>query len=107
MRVAGLVFNANTGSIFSAYQQMYLVTMQPSSGKLVRFEMVPFQIKRFRLNHVSGEDARWLERTMNTECARFGGRVELSEAKHLELHTVEAAVSPETLDADVGQGFGS
>lgn len=70
---------------------MYLVTMQPSSGKLVRFEMVPFQIKRFRLNRVSNEDARWLERTMNRECARFGGGVELSDTDHLELHTVEAA----------------
>jgi poly-gamma-glutamate synthesis protein (capsule biosynthesis protein) len=70
---------------------MYLVTMQPSSGELVRFEMVPFQIKRFRLNRVSIEDARWLERTMNRECARFGGRVTLSETHHLELDTVEVA----------------
>jgi len=69
---------------------MYLVTMQPSSGKLVRFEMVPFQIKRFRLNRVSNEDARWLERTMNRECARFGGGVELNDTDRLELHTVEA-----------------
>jgi poly-gamma-glutamate synthesis protein (capsule biosynthesis protein) len=70
---------------------MYLVTMQPSSGKLVRFEMVPFQIRRFRLNHVSQEDARWLKRTMHRECARFGGRVELSETNHLELDAVQAA----------------
>ena len=70
---------------------MYLVTMQPSSGELVRFEMVPFQIKQFRLNRVSMEDTRWLERTMNRECARFGGRVNLSETHHLELDTVEAA----------------
>jgi poly-gamma-glutamate synthesis protein (capsule biosynthesis protein) len=70
---------------------MYLVSMQPSSGELVRFEMVPFKIKRFRLNRVSMEDARWLERTMNRECARFGGRVNLSETHHLELATVEVA----------------
>ena len=72
---------------------MYLVTMQQSSGKLVRFEMLPFQIKRFRLNHVSREDARWLERTLNRECARFGGQVELSEANHLELHIVQDAIN--------------
>ena len=70
---------------------MYLVTMQRWSGKLVRFEMVPFQIKRFRLDHVSREDARWLRRTMNRECARFGGHVALSETDRLTLDTVAGA----------------
>jgi poly-gamma-glutamate synthesis protein (capsule biosynthesis protein) len=70
---------------------MYLVTVQPSSGKLVRFEMVPFQIKRFRLNHVSREDARWLQRTMHRECAKFGGHVKLNETNHLELDAVQDA----------------
>ena len=64
---------------------MYLVTMQPRSGKLVRFEMVPFQIKRFRLNYVSSGDARWLRDTLDRECARFGGLVELSETDRLTL----------------------
>jgi poly-gamma-glutamate synthesis protein (capsule biosynthesis protein) len=70
---------------------MYLVTMQRSSGKLVRFEMVPFQIKRFRLNHVSREDARWLERTMSRECARLGGHIALSETDRLMLDTADSA----------------
>ena len=70
---------------------MYLVTMQPRSGKLVRFEMVPFQIKRFRLNYVSSGDAQWLKRTMNRECARFGGHVERSETGRWALHTVDSA----------------
>jgi poly-gamma-glutamate synthesis protein (capsule biosynthesis protein) len=70
---------------------MYLLTMQRWSGKLVRLEMVPLQIKRFRLNHVSREDARWLERTMNRECARFGGRVVLSETDRLTLDSAAVA----------------
>jgi poly-gamma-glutamate synthesis protein (capsule biosynthesis protein) len=70
---------------------MYLVTMQPRSGKLVRFEMVPFQIKRFRLNYVSRGDAQWLKRTMNRECARFGGHVELGETDRWTLYTVDSA----------------
>jgi len=70
---------------------MYLVTMQPRSGKLVRFEMVPFQIKRFRLNYVSSGDAQWLKRTMNRECARFGGHVERSETDRWTLDTVDSA----------------
>ena len=70
---------------------MYLATMQPWSGKLVRFEMVPFQIKRFRLNYVSRGDAQWLRDTMNRECARFGGHVELSETDRWTLDTVDSA----------------
>ena len=70
---------------------MYLVTMQPRSGQLVRFEMVPFQIKRFRLNYVSSGDAQWLKRTMNRECARFGGHVERSETDRWTLDTVDSA----------------
>ena len=66
---------------------MYLVTMQPRSGKLVRFEMVPFQIKRFRLNYVSTGDAHWLRDTLDRECARFGRHVELSETDRLTLGT--------------------
>jgi poly-gamma-glutamate synthesis protein (capsule biosynthesis protein) len=73
---------------------MYLVTMQPRSGKLVRFEMAPFQIKRFRLNFVSREDARWLKDTLNRECERFGGHVELSETDRLTLDTVDSASVP-------------
>ena len=70
---------------------MYLATMQPWSGKLVRFEMVPFQIKRFRLNYVSREDAQWLRDTMNRECARFGGHIELSETDRWTLDTIDSA----------------
>ena len=76
---------------------MYLVSMQPRPGRLVRLEMVPFQIKRFRLNHVSGEDARWLERVMNRECAKFGSHVALSTGGRLTLDTVDsAAAAPAT-----------
>jgi poly-gamma-glutamate synthesis protein (capsule biosynthesis protein) len=81
---------------------MYLVSMQPRSGKLVRFEMVPFQIKRFRLNYVSRGDARWLKRTMNRECARFGGHVALSDTGRLTLDTVDgAAVAAPTRNRDI------
>jgi len=84
---------------------MYLVTIRRSSGKLERFEMVPFQIKRFRLNHVSREDARWLQRTMNRECARFGGHVALSETGRLTLDTVPSAVvAAPTRSRDTNQG---
>lgn len=69
----------------------YLVTVKPSSGRVIRFEMLPFRISQFRLNRASKEDARWLKRTMDRECARFGGRVVLNETSRLELVAVEAA----------------
>jgi poly-gamma-glutamate synthesis protein (capsule biosynthesis protein) len=82
---------------------MYLVTMQPWSGKLVRFEMVPFQIKRFKLNHVSREDAQWLRNTLNRECARFGGHVALSETDRLTLDKIDSvtvAAPPDNREFD-------
>lgn len=83
---------------------MYLITMEPWSGKLVRFEMVPFQIKRFRLNRVLRQDARWLERTMNRECARFGGHIALSETDRMTLDTEDsAAVATPAPSRDIDQ----
>ncbi|NKE73806.1 CapA family protein [Candidatus Manganitrophus noduliformans] len=64
---------------------IYLATIDPSSGKLVRFEMVPFQMKRFRLHRASEEDARWLEKMFNREGHPFGTWVELKEDLSLVL----------------------
>ncbi len=64
---------------------MYLLTMEPVSGRLVRLEMVPFRIRRFRLNRASPEDARWLATRMDRECSRFGSRVTLGEDNRLFL----------------------
>jgi poly-gamma-glutamate capsule biosynthesis protein CapA/YwtB (metallophosphatase superfamily) len=65
---------------------MYFVTLEPASGKLVRFWMVPMQIKRFRLNHTSKRDAQWLAKTLHRQCEHFGGDVELNEAHLLSLN---------------------
>ena len=65
---------------------MYFVTLQPASGKLVRFQMVPMQIKRFRLNHTPESDTQWLAGTMNTQCERFGGSVESDNENILSLN---------------------
>jgi poly-gamma-glutamate synthesis protein (capsule biosynthesis protein) len=55
---------------------MYFVTFDASEGRLLRLDMTPFQIRRFRLNRASKEDARWLRDTLGPECARLGTRVE-------------------------------
>jgi len=64
---------------------MYFASMDSSAGKLVRLVMRPFQIKRFRLNRASAEDARWIGDTLNGECKKFGTRLELDEDNFLIL----------------------
>jgi poly-gamma-glutamate synthesis protein (capsule biosynthesis protein) len=65
---------------------MYFLRMDPATGKLVRLEMVPQQIRRFRLNRVSDKDASWLRDILDRECRRFGGRIELSSENSLVLY---------------------
>ena len=55
---------------------MYFLTLDPSSGKLVRLAMRPMQMRRFRLNRPSAEDTRWLQERLDREGRRFGSRVE-------------------------------
>jgi len=64
---------------------MYFLRITPASGKLVSFEMVPFQIRQFRLNRAAEEDAAWLQDMFNREGRRFNSRVKLSKDLHLSL----------------------
>ncbi len=64
---------------------MYFVTMDPSTGKLDRFEMTPLQIKRFRLNYVSRNDAQWLRDTLSREGEKLETRVEMTAVNGLTL----------------------
>lgn len=56
---------------------MYFVSLDAASARLVRFEMMPVQIRRFRLNRASAKDSAWLRETLDHECARLGCRVEM------------------------------
>jgi poly-gamma-glutamate capsule biosynthesis protein CapA/YwtB (metallophosphatase superfamily) len=51
---------------------MYFVTIDAGRHELVRLEMTPFEIKRFRLNRASEEQARWLWHMLNRESGQFG-----------------------------------
>lgn len=64
---------------------MYFVTLDPGKGQLVRLEMTPLQIKRFRLQHPSDADRRWMLDTLNREYAVFGTRLEAGEAGRFRL----------------------
>lgn len=58
---------------------MYLPLLSGSSGHLLQMKMIPFQIRRFRLNRASGADARWLCDRLDRESARLGTRVTLND----------------------------
>src|SRR5690606_16095201 len=54
---------------------MYFPRLEAGTGRLVRLEMVPLRIRRFRLEILPPEDREWLRRTLDRECRRFGHRV--------------------------------
>jgi poly-gamma-glutamate synthesis protein (capsule biosynthesis protein) len=76
-------------SDYEAYRDdlalMYFVSMDPETGKLVRLQMIPMQIRNFRLNRASEADARWLGAVLNREGRKLGTRVELNEDHSLTL----------------------
>jgi poly-gamma-glutamate synthesis protein (capsule biosynthesis protein) len=64
---------------------MYFVSTNPSTGKLISLFMTPMQVKRFRLNHASVNDALWLRDVLNREGKKFGTSVELRADNTLAL----------------------
>jgi poly-gamma-glutamate synthesis protein (capsule biosynthesis protein) len=64
---------------------MYFVSTNPSTGKLVDLFMTPMQVKRFRLNHASETDVRWLKDVLNREGKKFGTLVDLQAGNTLAL----------------------
>jgi poly-gamma-glutamate capsule biosynthesis protein CapA/YwtB (metallophosphatase superfamily) len=64
---------------------MYFVTLDPSAGTLVHFEMTPLQIKRLRLNRASKDDAAWLRDMLIREGKALGTHVRLTADNMLTL----------------------
>ncbi len=64
---------------------MYFPAVDALTGRLVELQLTPMQIKHFRVNRASPEDAGWIMDTINRESRKFGFRVELSEHHRLEL----------------------
>jgi poly-gamma-glutamate synthesis protein (capsule biosynthesis protein) len=63
----------------------YLTGFDPSTGNLIRLEIVPFQIERFRLHRASAEDTRWLRDLLDREGEKFGTRAEARAGRPLAL----------------------
>lgn len=64
---------------------VYLPAVDASTGRLARLTLLPFQITRFRLNHVSHDDALWLRDTLNRESNRYGAQFVLTKDDALAL----------------------
>jgi poly-gamma-glutamate capsule biosynthesis protein CapA/YwtB (metallophosphatase superfamily) len=64
---------------------MYLPTLRARDGTLARLTMVPFQIRKFRLNYPTSEDATRVSCALDRESRRFGCHVERDEAGSLRL----------------------
>jgi poly-gamma-glutamate capsule biosynthesis protein CapA/YwtB (metallophosphatase superfamily) len=54
---------------------MYFAQVERVSGNVAELDMVPLQIRRFRLNRASDEDVDWLMRILDRESQRFGRRI--------------------------------
>ena len=65
---------------------MYFLTLNPHSGKLMRLQMTPLQVRQFRLQRASEQDQQWLARTMDRECRRLGAGVRRNSEGRFELY---------------------
>ncbi len=65
---------------------MYFAGIDPSTGKLLSLEMAPTEVKRFKVNRTSEENALRLRDILNREGKSFGTRVELGDTNILTLH---------------------
>jgi poly-gamma-glutamate capsule biosynthesis protein CapA/YwtB (metallophosphatase superfamily) len=64
---------------------MYFADIEPASGNLAGFEIVPLQIRKFRLGRPSKKDIEWLQQTLQRECQRFGTGIALDPGGRLVL----------------------
>jgi poly-gamma-glutamate synthesis protein (capsule biosynthesis protein) len=64
---------------------MYFASVDLSTSHLASLHMTPMQIRRFRLNRASEDDAFWLKDILNREGKKFGTQVELEADNTLVL----------------------
>ena len=65
---------------------LYFLQVDPASRTLVRLEMSPTRLKRFRINRASSRETEWLQQVLTREGRRFGTRATLDEHNLLQLH---------------------
>lgn len=58
---------------------MYFVSVDPGTGTLSRFHMIPMKMKRFRVSYATNADMEWAMDTLNREGEKFSTQVELNK----------------------------
>lgn len=64
---------------------MYFADIDPLSKNLISLELVPLQIRQFRLNQPSSNDVEWLRQTLDRESQEFETRLTLTASGRLAL----------------------
>lgn len=67
----------------------YVADIRRDNGRLVALEMLPYRLRRFRLERTDRETVDWLARRMDREAGRFGGRVAQTPEATLRLEWAE------------------
>ena len=62
---------------------LYIAALERRSGSLRRLELVPFQVRNFRLNPPRADDTSWLLQRLGREFRRSGLDLELSSGGHI------------------------
>jgi poly-gamma-glutamate synthesis protein (capsule biosynthesis protein) len=65
---------------------MYLPRLAVPGGRLLELRLVPFRLRKFRLDRATHEEAAWLQSTLGRESARFGTGVRLDDGNDLSVH---------------------
>jgi poly-gamma-glutamate synthesis protein (capsule biosynthesis protein) len=64
---------------------MYFPSLDAATGALVQLELVPTQMRRFRVQRASPEDAEWLAAMLEQEGGAFGTGARVRADGRLEL----------------------
>jgi poly-gamma-glutamate capsule biosynthesis protein CapA/YwtB (metallophosphatase superfamily) len=64
---------------------MYFANLEQTSGSLQSLNLVPLQIKNFRLSYPSRQDMEWLQQTLDRQCQRFRTRVMFDSDRQLAV----------------------
>jgi poly-gamma-glutamate synthesis protein (capsule biosynthesis protein) len=64
---------------------MYFVTVEVGSGRLIRLDMTPLQVRQFRLRRALDADVAWIKVTLQREGKSLGTQVATGDAHPLSL----------------------
>jgi poly-gamma-glutamate capsule biosynthesis protein CapA/YwtB (metallophosphatase superfamily) len=65
---------------------LYLASIRPGIGELVRLRMTPLQALRMRLRRARREDSQWLRTVLDRRSRDLGARVEMDDHRTLVVH---------------------